>query len=62
MKKELTDLFKGSEISIALKFHLLAQRKLNLGHLVKLKSLKQLIIERLDLKKMVCSVQGFLDQ
>ena len=67
MKKELTDLFKGSEISEAqnfnsIKFHLLAQRKLNRGHLVKLKSLKQLIIERLDLKKMVCSVQGFLDQ
>ena len=46
MKKELTDLFKNPEISEAqnftsIKITLASPEKLNLGHMVKLKNLKQ---------------------
>ena len=46
MSKELTDLFKGSEISEAQNFNsikitLASPEKLNLGHMVRLKNLKQ---------------------
>ena len=67
MKKELTDLFKNSEISEAqnfnsIKISLASPEKLNLGHMVKLKSQKQLITELLDLKKMGYFVQEYLVQ
>ena len=65
MKKELTDLFKNSEVSEAQNFNsikitLASPEKLNLGRMVKLKNLKLLTTELLDLKKMVFSVQEFL--
>ena len=67
MKKELTDLFKNSEVSEAQNFNsikitLASPEKLNLGHMVKLKNLKLLTIELLDQKKMVCFVLEFLDR
>ena len=67
MKKELTDLFKNSEISEAQNFNsikitLASPEKLNLGHMGKLRNLRQLTIELLDLKKMVYFVQEYLVQ
>ena len=67
MKKELTDLFKNSEVSEAQNFNsikitLASPEKLNLGLMVKLKNQKQLITELLDQKKMVYFVQEFLVQ
>jgi len=67
MSKELSNLFKSSEITESQNFNsikitLASPEKIKSWTYGELKNLKQLIIERLDLKKMVCSVQGFLDQ
>ena len=67
MKNELTDLFNnkpavGETILLALELVWLALKKLNLGLLVKLKNLKQLITELLNLKKMDYFVAEYLDQ
>ena len=67
MKKELTDLFKNTEISEAqnfnsIKISLASPEKIKSWTFGELKNLKQLIIEHLDQKKMVYFVQEFLVQ
>jgi len=49
-------------VLVVLELVWLVLKKLNHGLLVKLKNLKQLITERLDLKKMDYFVVEFLDQ
>ena len=65
MKKELTDLFKNSEISEAknfssIKISLASPEKIKSGLMEKLKNQRQLTIELLDQKRMAFFVQGFL--
>ena len=67
MKKELTDLFKNTEISEAqnfssIKISLASPEKIKSWTYGEIKNQKLLIIELLDLKKMVCFVQEFLVQ
>jgi len=66
MKNELTDLFKNKptlENSFSsIRISLASPEKLNPGPLVKLKNLKQLITELLNLKKMDYFVAEYLGQ
>jgi len=50
---------KSAQVSTRLKFRLLHQISLDLGHLVKSKNLKLSIIVHSNLKKTVCSVLVF---
>ena len=64
MKKELTDLFKNTEISEAqnfnsIKISLASPEKIKSWTYGEIKNPKQLTIEHLDLKKMVYFVQEF---
>ena len=67
MSKEITDIFKNSEISEAQNFNsikitLASPEKIKSWTYGEIKNLKQLITEHLDQKKMVYFVQEFLDQ
>ena len=65
MKKELTDLFKNTEISEAqnfnsIKISLASPEKIKSWTYGEIKKPERLTTEHLDLKKMVCFVQEFL--
>ena len=67
MKKELTDLFKNSEVSEAQNFNsikitLASPEKIKSWTYGEIKNLKLLTTELLDQKKMACFVLEFLDQ
>ena len=67
MKKDITDIFKNSEILEAqnfssIKISLASPEKIKSWTYGEIKNQKLSITERLDLKKMVCFVLEFLDQ
>ena len=67
MSKELSNLFKNNEIAESQNFNsikitLASPEKIKSWTMEKSRSQKRLITELLDLKKMVCFVQEYLDQ